>query len=554
MFGAKLKAYKANMTVLFIIPARGGSKGIPRKNVRTLAGKPLLQYSVQNALATSFEADVYVSSEDDEILNLAIKLGAKVHHRKADLSGDAITLDAVIYNAYQEIREKEQKQYDYIITLQPTSPLLKSSSIDEALGRMMDQPNIDTIISATNDTHLTWGRDDKGFHPNYTARLNRQYLDPVYKETGGFLITRDTVISESGRIGNKVDLFELDARQSIDIDTFEDWNLCEYHLKRKRIVFSVSGYSEIGLGHVYNTLVLANEILDHEVIFFCDNESRLGYDKIVQNNYPCHIQQTGNLVEEIISLNPDIVINDRLDTSASDILPYKEKGILVVNFEDLGEGSKLADLVFNAIYPEKIKLENHFFGPNYFCARDEFLLTESAELNEKVTNVLLTFGGVDPNNLTLKVLDSIYELCTDLGITINVVAGLGYKNYDGLARFEGVKVHKNVSNISDYMSNSDIAFTSAGRTTYELALLGVPSIVMAQNEREMTHFFASEEFGFDNLGMGADVSASSIQSSFLALVDSPDKRRRMRERMFSVDLRNGKRKVITRIKNLIGSK
>ena len=542
------------MRVLFIIPARGGSKGIPRKNVRTLAGKPLLHYSVNNGLSVNYEADVYVSSEDQEILNLATKLGAKTHKRNPDLSGDAITLDEVIYDAYREIAEAEGKDYEYIVTLQPTSPLLKASSVESALARMEANAEIDTIISATNDTHLTWKKDDGGFYPNYTARVNRQYLEPVYKETGGFLMTRNTIISAAGRIGKKVDLFELDARESIDIDTFEDWNLCEYHLRRKRLMFSVSGYSEIGLGHIYNTLILANEILEHEVIFFCDAKSELGYNRIRQSNYPCHLQQGNDLVAEVLALKPDVVINDRLDTTEADVLPYQEAGIQVINFEDLGPGAARADLVFNAIYPEREALPNHFFGADYFCARDEFLLTESLPLKERVQNVLITFGGVDPNNFTMKVLDAIHQQCAQNGITINVVAGLGYKNYADLERFEGINVHRNISNISDFMQAADVAFTSAGRTTYELAILGVPSIVLAQNERELTHFFASPEFGFEHLGLGVDVPNVAVADTFQRVIGALSTRQAMREKMFSVDLRDGKNKVITQIKNLIRSK
>lgn len=539
------------MRVLFIIPARGGSKGIPRKNVRILAGKPLLQYSIKNAINSTHISDVYVSSEDTEILNLASKLGAKIHHRNLDLASDEISLDEVIFNAYEEIKEIENKTYDFIVTLQATSPLLKTNSIDSAIELMINSSETETIISATNDTHLTWKKDENGFSPNYTERVNRQYLKPIYKETGGFLITRDTVISAKGRIGKSVQLFELDARQAIDIDTFEDWSLCEYFLKRKRIVFSVSGYSEIGLGHVYNTLILANEILNHEVVFFCDAKSQLAFDKISQNNYPCYMQESDNYIDDILNLQPDIVINDRLNSKVSDITPFKDKGLKVVNFEDLGEGAKHADLVFNAIYPEEVKLENHFFGPDYFCARDEFVLAKVKELNHKASNVVIAFGGVDPNNYTSKVLESINEFCIKRNIIVNVVAGFGYKYYESLNKYQNIHIHKNINNISDFMQAADIAFTSAGRTTYELAILGIPSIVLGQSVREMTHFFATEQFGFKNLGLGTEVENSSILSCFENLVNSLDERKQMREKMFSVDLRNGKKKVIEQIKNLL---
>ena len=268
------------MNVLFIIPARGGSKGIPRKNIRNLHNKPLISYSIENALAVDCNKDVYVSSEDDEILTIASKFNAKTHKRNEQLSADEITLDAVIYNAYEEISKSENKHYDLIVTLQPTSPLLKKESIENAINILQENSSVDTVISAVESTHLSWRKEDNKYVPNYTERLNRQYLTPSYQETGGFLICRSSGISKKGRIGKNVELYELDSTQSIDIDTYEDWAISEYYLSRKRIVFVVSGYNEIGLGHVYNTLIIANEILNHELIFFCDAKSDLAYRKI----------------------------------------------------------------------------------------------------------------------------------------------------------------------------------------------------------------------------------------------------------------------------------
>lgn len=539
------------MNVLFIIPARGGSKGIPRKNLRELAGKPLVHYTIKNALNAANNGDVYVSSDDDEILSIAAKIGAKGHKRADVLAGDDVTLDEVIFKAYEEIAAQEGKQYDLIVTLQPTSPLLKVASIEEAIARMAERPEVETLISARNDTHLTWKQADGAYVPNYTERVNRQFLEPVFKETGGFLMTRNTVISSTTRIGKNVELFELPPNEAIDIDTFEDWNSCEYHLRRKRIVFSVSGYPAIGLGHVYNTLIIANSILDHELLFFCDSKSELAFKAISEKNYPCYIQQGPQLVEEILALHPDVVVNDRLDSTEEDVLPYRSHGVQVINFEDLGSGARKADLVFNAIYPEKEKIKGHHFGPEFFCARDEFLLTKPRELQDEVRNVLVTFGGTDPNGLTLKVIESVLPVCQERHLELNVVTGPGFKDDDALGQIVGIRVHRNVGNISDHMRAADVAFTSAGRTTYELALLGVPSIVLAQNKRELTHFFAKQKFGFQDLGIGVEASAATIRKKFEELLVSKEKRAQMREKMLQTDLRNGKYRVLEKIRQLV---
>lgn len=539
------------MNILVVIPARGGSKGIPRKNLRLLAGKPLLYYSINNALNSKFDLDVYVSSEDEEILNTALQFGAKIHQRDISIADDKSTLDPVIYSCYKYASQIENKDYDYIITMQPTSPLLKLNSLDDAIKRVIDNQSIETIIAAKDDTHLSWRKEDDKYIPNYEKRVNRQYLTPTYTETGGFFITRKDIITESNRIGENVELYILRNGEEIDIDTYEDWNLCEYHLKRKNILFVVTGNDRVGLGHVYNTLLIANDILNHRISFLVDKNSQLAYDKISMKNYPVFIQENENIIDDITKFNPDLVINDRLDTTFEYIKELKELNIKTINFEDLGEGAKIADLVINAIYPEKQVIKNHYFGHDYFILRDEFLYSNTKENINKVKNVLISFGGVDPNNYTKKVLDTIYTFCLQNSIEINVITGFGYDNYDSLNMYENINICRNVTNISVYMLNADLIFTSAGRTTYEIASIGTPAIVLAQNERELTHFFASSEFGFLNLGLGYNVSNELLLKEFIELVNSSSNRKYMSELMKKYDLKSGRKIVNRLIQNLM---
>jgi len=539
------------MNILVVIPARGGSKGIPRKNLRLLNDKPLIYYSIKTALSSKYNLDVYVSSEDDEILNTATQFGAKVHKRDLSIADDKTTLDPVIFDCYSYAKKKEKVEYDFIITMQPTSPLLKINSLDNAIEIMVQSNNIETVIAAKDDTHLSWRKENDKFFPNYKKRVNRQYLTPTFTETGGFFITRKNIITSQSRIGKNVELYTLQDGEEIDIDTYEDWNLCEYHLKRKQILFVVTGNKEVGLGHVYNTLLVANDILNHDIKFLVDENSELAYDKIASKNYPVRIQKSKNILDDIKSMSPDIIINDRLDTSLEYIEGLKKLNCKVCNFEDLGEGAKKADLVINAIYPEKQILSNHFFGHNYFILRDEFIYSKQKENIADVKNVLVTFGGVDPNNYTKKVLDTVYEYCKENKILITVIAGFGYEKYHTIEKYETVIIEENVSNISTYMLNSDIIFTSAGRTTYEIASISTPAIVMAQNEREMTHFFASSEFGFLNLGLGYEISKEKLFGSFLELLNSSKSRKYMSDLMKKTDLKDGRRTVSRLIQNLV---
>lgn len=531
--------------ILIVIPARGGSKGIPRKNLRSLSGKPLIYYSIRTALESKFKPHVYVSTDDEEIGELSKKLGAKVVIRDAKHAEDSTTLDPVIYHCYKTAMERTNIDFDMVVTLQPTSPLLKTTTLDAALTRFIGDDNIDTLISAKDDTHLTWNKQGDTFIPNYKKRVNRQFLPPTYKETGGILISHTSQISERNRIGTNVDLLLLSGGEEIDIDTYEDWNICEYYIKRKKILFVVSGHNEIGLGHVYNTLLIANDILDHQVEFLVDKKSELALQKISLKNYKVSKQSHDNLIDDIREINPDVVVNDILDTGRNYIESLKKLKIKVINFEDLGEGAKAADLVINAIYPENEILPNHYFGHRYFTLRDEFLLTPPLKsAKNKVSNVLLTFGGVDPNNYTNKVLSAIYAYCQEQDITIDVVTGFGYDKFDSLESFSGIRVHRNTQMISDHMKNADLAFTSAGRTTYEVASMRLPSIVLAQNQREQTHFFASAEQGFLNLGLGINLSNNDILEAFKRIVESPDTREHMQSLMGKTDLKRGRNRTL----------
>ncbi|WP_066354398.1 cytidylyltransferase domain-containing protein [Aliarcobacter skirrowii] len=539
------------MNILVVIPARGGSKGIPRKNLRLLNGKPLLYYSINTALNSKFDLDVYVSSEDEEILNTSLQFGAKVHKRNISIADDKSTLDPVIYACYKYASQIENKDYDYIITMQPTSPLLKTNSLDSAIAKSIENKEIETIIAAKDDTHLSWRKESDKFLPNYEKRLNRQYLTPTFTETGAFFITRKDIITPTNRIGKNVELYILSNGEEIDIDTYEDWNLCEYHLKRKNILFVVTGNDIVGLGHVYNTLLVANDILNHKITFLVDKDSKLAYDKISLKNYPVFIQESENILDDIKKFNPDLVINDKLDTTLEYMQGLKKLSIKTLNFEDLGEGSKIADLVINAIYPEKQIIKNHYFGHDYFILRDEFIYSETKDNKEKIECILISFGGVDPNNYTKKVIETIYEYCMQHSIKINVITGFGYKKYDSIDNYKNINIYKNVANISKYMLEADLIFTSAGRTTYEVASIGVPTIVLAQNDRELTHFFANSEFGFLNLGLGYNISDEEIYKNFIELIDSYENRKYTSELMLKFDLKSGRKRVNKLIQNLM---
>lgn len=542
------------MKILIVIPARGGSKRIPRKNVRIMCKKPLICYSIENAkaLQEDLDVDVAVSTDDEELIGIVEKRGVEVVRRPAELATDRVTLDPVIYHAMQRMEETHGCRYDIVITMQATSPTLKTETVRAAIEFFINS-EWDTVISAMNKPHLSWGVVDGKITKNYEKRLNSQELPANYVETGGFLITRRECVKEDSRIGEKVNIFEIPEEEAIDIDTYSDWVLCENILRRKKIVFRTVGKMQLGMGHIYRCLTLAYKLTGHEILFVADAQSDLGIARIREANFPIRqVKDEAEFEELLKEVQPDILVNDILDTTEeymSMVVKYCKR---VVNFEDVGSGAKYADAVINALYEKGEKLHNEYYGSKYFCIRDEFLEEHPKEFSEKVENILVIFGGADPSDLTGR----LYEICKVLhgkhpSVNFHFLLGFAYPYKDKILTDEEnrIYVHTDVKRVSAYMNKMDLAVTSQGRTVYELASMGVPSIVLAQNEREAEHVFAGIQNGFINLGIGSEQDALTIISTIRWLIQTPKVRQEMRKLLLSKDFSKGQDRVIGLILN-----
>lgn len=536
------------MKTLAVIPARAGSKGIPRKNVRLMHGKPLIAYCLQNARLCNEISDVVVTTDDAEVMAIAKIYGVNVIARKPELAEDHVTLDPVICDAVVQMEQIKGYAYDIVVTLQATSPLLKSQTLCQAI-RDFREDNKDTYISVTNQAHLSWGKGEEGFYPHYSERLNRQQLPPNYVETGAFHITMRKFVTECNRIGNKVSVYEVDSVEAIDIDTVQDWVVCEQEFQKKKIVFRADGYKALGMGHIYHCLTLAYHMTGHEIMFVTNKNFHEGYEKLKDSFLPVHtIEKDADFYEFLENSRPDIVVNDCLNTTKEYVLKIKSLVKKVVTIEDLGEGALYADAVINALYPIGSPYPNHYVGAKYACLRDEFLIQAPKPFSEQVNNLLVMFGGTDPLDLTRRIY-RMAEKCRleNPRMEIHFVIGNGYCLHNKEIRSrekENIYVHSDIANVAEYMAQADLAFTSQGRTVFELATMGVPAIVLAQNEREQMHTFAQMEHGFLNLGLGSSVSEDTILSTFHWLVHTPQIRKEMRELMLKERLGEGTKRVI----------
>ncbi len=542
--------------IIAIIPARGGSKGIPQKNVRLLVGKPLMAYTLETTLASDYIDKVVVSTDDELIAQIAHIYGAEVVDRPLELARDEVTLDPVIFQALKSVEQREGIKYDFVITIQPTSPLLSRGTLEKAIELML-KSDYDTLISVTAERHICWTKKNGDFVPLYQERQNRQQLEPIFRESGAIVISRRAAVTEQSRIGSKVHLYELPPEEGIDIDTYVDWGAVDNILRRLNIVFRVDGDVSIGLGHIYRALTLAGRTHNHNVFFLMDEAKKLGIRKVRELNFqPVTFKNEKEMFEILDRIKPDIIINDVLDTDEAYVLELKRKGMFVVNFEDMGEGADQADITINALYEHSYPEKNHFYGYRYECLAEQFYLYPPRKVQEKVNIILTTFGGVEQNNLMLKTLKAV-EKAGLKDVRLLITLGLGYQFEKELREYLQrpslkknriqIEVKKDVKAMAACIYNADIAVTSNGRTIYEVASLGVPCISISQNEREVRHLFSQICSGVMNLGMAVNVSVDDIASALTKIVDSYELRLRMSQKALEFDLKAG----LDRVLNLI---
>ena len=225
-----------NMKILSIIPARGGSKGLKRKNIYPILGKPLINYSIEASLNSKYITHTAVTSEDEEILTVAEKAGSIIVKRPQEFSTDYSTTEEVILDT---LRQLGNEKYDYFVLLQPTSPLRSNKHIDEAFAEFFSS-DAKSLISV--------------FEPEFSVfksyKMNGVYLEKIfgeYKQTrrqdlpvammpnGAIYISNVDIFRETGSLmTDKTIPFIMSVEDSIDIDVLEDVKRTEKRLIKVR--------------------------------------------------------------------------------------------------------------------------------------------------------------------------------------------------------------------------------------------------------------------------------------------------------------------------------
>ena len=227
------------MKVLGIVPARAGSKGIKNKNIKLMGGRPLIEHTILSALESSCLTDVLISTDSQEIAEIAKNFKVKVPFlRPAYLATDEAKSIDVVIHALQFMEEAEQKRYDCICLLQPTSPFRPKNMIDDALNKYVKM-NADSLISVIEvphhyNPHWVFEESNDGSLKIATGEkeiiTRRQELPKTYVRDGCMYITkREVIVNKKSFYGDRLIKFLNTSSIHVNIDTIEDWKKAEEH-------------------------------------------------------------------------------------------------------------------------------------------------------------------------------------------------------------------------------------------------------------------------------------------------------------------------------------
>lgn len=223
-------------STIAIIPARGGSKRLPQKNLLPVDGLPLIAHSVRHAVAANAVETVYVSTDHEEIARISAEHGATIIWRPAELAGSTASSESALLHALDEITREGKHAPELVVFLQCTSPVRADNDIDQAIAKLL-QEKADSLLSVCDNKRFLWRHDkDSAISINYDfhARQREQDMAPQFQENGSIYITRTSLLRETGnRLGGKIALHLMDYWSSFQIDDPEDMELIEWIMQTR---------------------------------------------------------------------------------------------------------------------------------------------------------------------------------------------------------------------------------------------------------------------------------------------------------------------------------
>jgi len=495
---------------LIVIPARAGSIGIWRKNTRSVAGVPLIagalykMWTLQLDLLNQYETllHIAVSTNDPEIAartRLWTQFVTAAHPddeplspittvwRPDDQAQPDQTIDQMLTYTMGNIEQEGwPAEFDWVGVHQLTSPTLRQSTMLDMIGKFIDDEAVDSMATMVMDTGLRWSNDG----PLHKTRRNRQFAnddDLQYQETGGLHVVRGYPRtdgwfgSECLMIGERHEPYLLPHDEGIDLDTPQDLAAAELVLEAPKVSIFTSGNPVMGTGHIRRATALAAALdpySDPTIYFVATSPDMV--DLVPERHNGGRIEPAD--IPDIWE-DSNAVVVDMLDIAADTIDEQARKwpGSAVV----LERDADIADHtpVINGLYDEE---RSNLCGPLWVDIRDEFRNGAPFVVGPTLQSVLISFGGSDPARLSGVVANAVHKYDPELFITIidppfgPIQPGELEPQVELSAM---VRVEQNAEMATE-MWNHDFLICGRGRTMFEAAHMGLPSMSFAVNERE----------------------------------------------------------------------
>jgi N-acylneuraminate cytidylyltransferase len=510
---------------LCIIPARGGSKRIPRKNVRPFFGKPMIVWSIEAALSSGAFDHVLVTTDDPEIADVAIAAGADVPFmRPQNLSGDNTPTVPVIAHALVEA-EALWGQQDFVCCLYATAPFVLPEDIRRARA-LLDRTKADYAFPVTSFPFAiqrgVYLRDDgrmEMFQPEH-ALTRSQDLEEAYHDVGQFYWGRKSAwLAGKTLIGPDAAPLIIPRSRAQDIDTPEDWDRAEqlfsiFQASRRNILFRADAGRDLGVGHVMRCLTLADQIGARATFVCKDIDGHLS-DVIAARGYSVHLLDADisaaddSIAVAELAQGHDLVVMDHyeLDAEWSKAMPAP-----VMVLDDVADrrhncamlldqnlGRKGAD--YDGLLPDGAA---RLIGPDYallrpeFAAHRDFSLSRRSGAKGEVRRLLISLGGGEMQSVVTWILDVLRGIPTVEKLSVQIILGASANGSEAVkvavknVPFK-VQLHTAVNNMAEHMAEVDLMIGAGGSTSWERCALGLPAIVLplADNQTSATNALAA---------------------------------------------------------------
>ena len=538
---------KGSQRVIAVVPARGGYDEVPYLNIKKLGSLPLIAHTLRQAARSRYVDRIIVSTDDDQVAEVAREYGAEVPFRRpAELSGHIPILKPVIAHAIRFLEQHEGEKVDLVVTLQATSPFRTAEQIDLALDKLVEE-NFDSVISLREEKVLTWRVVDGKLTHLFEKEGRREDMEPLYQEDGAIRAMRRSVLDSSERLGKRVGHVLMDKGSSITVHDIYDFWLAEKLVRLPRILFRVDGGARIGMGHVYRSLAIADEIRSvspsADIQFLMRAEYTEGVQRVSTSGYPVRVLSDDapeSVTKEIHDYSPNVIINDFPAPMKKGYLEALAKlGASTINLvdslEDIEKPAEMASVIIATMHDDQVELEDFYGGPSYAILRESFSGRPKGEL-ERPDQVVVSFGGSDPQGLTLKVLRALDGQANEIGdLTVRVVLGPAFSYRQELEELLTKlsiqpSVLESVENMAETLSEAKLVFCSGGMTVFEIAALGTPGVVLCQNARELRRMETFARRGsIVHLGLGTEVGEALIRETTRELLGSVERRATMSE-------------------------